>query len=166
MSTAEVSQVRFENLAEAEKPYVYSYNIRVPGYAQRTGSRLIFQPGFFERGITPAFASNETRRYHIYFPYPWSEKDSVSIDLPAGFRLDDVESPAPFGAGKDCVYTPKLSITKDQRTLLFERAFSLGGGGVILFDKERYAVVKDIFNSLHEADNHTVSLKRIQGGAK
>ena len=38
MSTADVSDIKIENITDPVKPYVYNYHIRVPGYAQRTES--------------------------------------------------------------------------------------------------------------------------------
>ncbi len=159
LNTANVSQIRFENLAEADKPYVYSYKIRIPAYAQRTGSRLFLQPAFFQRGIEKTFASNQPRLHPVYFAYAWSEDDSVTIDLPEGFQLDSPDAPNPFAAnGID--FSPKLSITKDQRRFIYRRAFSLGAGGVIMFDTKNYPWLKQVFDYVREADDHTVALKQ------
>jgi hypothetical protein len=46
MSTAELSDIRIENVTDPVKPFVYAYHVRVPGYAQRTGKRLFLQPAF------------------------------------------------------------------------------------------------------------------------
>src|SRR5262249_36170243 len=40
MSTAEVTNIKIENAADPLKPFIYSFHVRVPGYAQRTGKRL------------------------------------------------------------------------------------------------------------------------------
>src|SRR2546429_2771116 len=42
MSTAELSDVKIENITDRIKPYAYSSDVRVPGYAQRTG-KFFFQ---------------------------------------------------------------------------------------------------------------------------
>ena len=74
ISAAEVTNVKIENVMDHVKPLVYSYNIRIPGYAQRTGKRIFVQPAFFQYGVKPLFSS-ATRKYAIYFHYPWSEDD-------------------------------------------------------------------------------------------
>src|SRR6185436_17849734 len=53
MSTAEVSAVTLENVKDVDKPLTVRYHVRFPQYAQRTGTRLFFQPGFFQRGESP-----------------------------------------------------------------------------------------------------------------
>src|SRR5262249_37899589 len=92
LHTAEVRDIKFENVTDPEKPIVCSYHIRMPGYAQRTGRRLLLQPAFFQRGAAALFSSSE-RIHPIYFCYPWSEQDDVEIELPPGYSLDNAESP-------------------------------------------------------------------------
>lgn len=165
MSTAELSEIRIENVTDQAKPFTYVYHIRVPGYAQRTGKRLFLQPGFFEHGIGPLFSAGE-RKYQIYFHYPWSEQDDVTIDLPAGFALDNADQPAPFGVEKVCAYRVNMGLTKDQKTLVYKRRFFFGGADQILFPRETYPALKQIFDAVHTADNHTISLKMAETAAK
>ena len=91
ISTAEVTAISIENLNDNTKPLIYSYRVRVPNYAQKTGKRLFLQPGFFEFGGKSLFSSG-TRTHPIHFAYPWSEEDSVEIELPKGFVLDSADN--------------------------------------------------------------------------
>ena len=156
MSTAEVSAIKIENVTDPDKPFVYSYQVRVPGYAQRTGKRLFLQPAFFQKGAGPLFPTSQ-RKHDIYFHYPWSEEDTVSIELPAGFTLDTPEAPPPFVAASLGKYDVALSISKDGRTLLYKRAIQITG---MLFPPAAYPQLKQIFDVLHERDNHTITLKQ------
>ena len=83
MSTAELSEIKIENVADPLKPFTYSYHLRVPGYAQRTGKRLFLQPSVFSHGAGSMFPDTG-RKYDVYFNYPWSEQDHVRSELPAG----------------------------------------------------------------------------------
>ena len=159
MSTAEVSAIKIENVTDPLKPYTYRYHVRVPGYAQRTGKRLFLQPEFFQHGIEPLF-SGSSRKYPVYFSYPWSEEDVVTIELPAGFSLDNADAPAPFGAGPVSNYKPSIGVTKDGRALVYKRNFFFGGEGTIVFPVESYAPLKSYFDSVHQSDNHTITLKQ------
>jgi len=159
MSTAELADIKIENITDPVKPYVYNYHIRVPGYAQRTGKRLFLQPEFFQHGIEPLF-SGSAREYPVYFDYPWSEEDSVTIDLPAGFSLDNADAPAPFSAGPTSDYHPTMGVTRDGRQLVYKRTFFFGGGGSIVFPVDAYPRLKLYFDAVHQADNHTVTLKQ------
>jgi len=159
MSAAEISNIKIENVTDNVKPLVYSYHVRFPAYSQRTGKRLFLQPAFFQFGKGPMFV-NESRRYPIYFHYPWAEDDQVEYELPSGFSLDNAESPAPFSAGQVSDYKPSLGITKDNRTLIYKRSFFFGGGGVVLFPVNTYGDLRNFFNELNKRDNHTVALKQ------
>lgn len=157
ISTAEFADIRVEpNLDDASKPFVYTFRIRVPGYAQKTGKRLFLQPAFFQYGDPALFTASE-RKYPIYFAYPWSEVDEVTIDLPEGYALDNAESPQPFNANQIAVYNVNIGITKDMKTLVFKRKFSFDG---VLFDSNVYANLKKVFEVLHTADSHTITLKQ------
>ncbi|MDX6531785.1 MAG: hypothetical protein QOH41_4075 [Blastocatellia bacterium] len=162
MSTAEVSDLVIENVTDPNKPVVYAFKIRVPGYAQKTGKRLFLQPGLFEHG-EPAVFSGATRKYDIYFHYPWSEKDHLTIDLPAGFALDNADSPAPINPAMTqgiCGETIKMGVTTDGHTLIYDRTFFFGGGGVILFPARNYSALKTLFDMINQANDHTITLKQ------
>jgi hypothetical protein len=159
MSTAEVTDIKIENITDPIKPIIYTYRIRVPGYAQRTGKRIFLQPGFFEHGRAALFSGSE-RRHPIYFHYPWSEEDSITIELPAGFTLDNADAPAPFNAGATSEYKPTIGVTKDGHTMVYKRTFFFGGGGSIFFPVETYTSLKKYFDIVHTSDNHTVTLKQ------
>jgi hypothetical protein len=159
LSTAEITNIQVENVTDPVKPFTYMYHVRVPGYAQRTGKRLFLQPAFFQRGLGPLFVTS-TRHHAVYFNYPWSEEDEVTIDLPAGFSLDSAEAPASFSSPPISEYKPSAAITKDGRTLIYKRNFYFGGGGNILFPVRSYGQLKTYFDQLHTQDNHTVTLKQ------
>jgi hypothetical protein len=61
LSSAELSNIVIENADDPVKPFIYKYHVRVPEYAQRTGKRLFFQPGYFNKGIEALFSAG-TRR--------------------------------------------------------------------------------------------------------
>ncbi|HEY2962056.1 MAG TPA: DUF3857 and transglutaminase domain-containing protein [Pyrinomonadaceae bacterium] len=159
MSAAEIMNIKIENVTDDVKPLVYSYHVRVPGYAQRTGKRLFLQPAFFQHGVEPLFATTN-RKYEIYFHYPWAEDDKVEIELPAGYALDNADAPAPFGSGQISNYKPSLAVTSDGKTLVYKRNFFFGGGGNVLFPVETYPQIKAYFDQLHKQDNHSVALKQ------
>jgi hypothetical protein len=166
MSTAELSNIKIENITDPIKPFVYSFHVVVPGYAQRTGKRLFLQPSFFQHGLGPLFPTS-SRTHPIYFHYPWSEEDEVTIELPAGFALDNPDAPAPFASGDLARYDVKILVTKDQHTIIYKRNFFFGGGTAglerLYYDAANYSALKTFFDTLNKEDNHTVTLK--QGAA-
>jgi len=159
IKTAEVSAVKIENVQDSVKPFVYEYHIRIPEYAQRTGKRLFIQPAFFQFGLGALFTAS-TRRYPIYFHYPWSEEDEVTIELPTGFTLDNADAPAPFHSEKISDYKVAIGFSQDQRTLIYKRSFFFGGNGAIYFPAANYELLKGYFDKVYKADTHTITLKQ------
>jgi hypothetical protein len=159
---AEISNVRIENVTDPDKPFSYSFHIKAPGYAQRTGKRLFFQPSFFQHGIKALFSTSE-RRHSVYFHYPWSEEDTVMIDLPAGYALDNAEQPQSFNVDKIGAYEVSIGVTTDKRTLQYKRKFFFGGESRIIFQASTYPTLKRVFDAVHDADTHTIALKQGTG---
>ena len=159
MSAAEITAVKIENVTDQVKPLVYSYHVRIPGYAQRTGKRLFLQPAFFQHGLGPMFATTG-RKYPVYFHYPWSEDDKVEIGLPKGYALDNADAPAPFGSGSISEYKVSLSASTDGSLLVYKRTFFFGGANSILFPPESYGPIKNYFDTMHKQDNHSIALKQ------
>jgi hypothetical protein len=160
MGTVELSGIKIENVTDPVKPFSYSFHIRVPGYAQRTGKRLFIQPAFFQRGIKPQFGTSE-RKYDLYFHFPWAEDDTVEIDLPEGYALDNADRPEPFTVSGVSKYDVNIGVTKDAKTLFYRRTFHFGEGGNLFFPKSSYAQLKAVFDALHDRDNHTITLKQV-----
>jgi hypothetical protein len=156
ISNAEIAEVKFENVTDPFKPLVISYKVRVQGYAERTGKRLFLQPSFFEKGVGPLFPTSE-RKHDIYFYYPWTEDDDITIELPAGFGLDNAEQPGDLVFGELGHQKVQIGVTKDQRMLTYKRQFRFTG---MLFPKENYPALKRAFDAVHQVDNHTITLKQ------
>ena len=158
LSTAELSDIKIENVTDPSRPFVYSFHIKVPGYAQKTGRRLFVQPAFFQKGVSSLF-SNSQRRYQIYFPHPWSESDDVTIKLPEGYVLDNADAPGPFTITNVGEYGVKIFSVDGGKALQYKRSFKFGTDKLMLFPVESYPRMKDIFDTIHQRDSHTISLK-------
>lgn len=160
MSTAEITDVAINNVTDSTKPLVTTYKVHIPSYAQKTGKRLFLQPGFFEYGSSPVFSST-TRKYDIYFRFPWSENDSIEFQLPPNYQLDSADAPAavedPQKIGSDVV---RMSIDNAGNVLKYTRNFHFGGGGNYMFQSRAYPALKNMFDLFNQADSHTITLKQ------
>lgn len=159
LSTAEFDDIKIESATDPLKPFVYSYKVRIPGYAERTGKRLFVQPAFFQKGLAAMFPTS-ARETDIYFHFPWVEQDDVSIDLPPGYLPENAEQPGSVTFGDAGTYQVSLDLTKDTKTLIYKRNFRFV---VLMIPKGAYSNLKAIFGAIHESDNHTITLK--QGAA-
>lgn len=161
--STEIISFNIENANDPEKPFVYSFKVKVPGYAQRTGKRLFFQPNVFERGSQPRFTSNQ-RKYDVYIPYPYSESDDITLELPPGFKLENADAPETLkdsqGIGSHETF---IGVSKDGSMIVYKRKFSFGNGGFIQFQASSYPAVKSLFERFNKADVHQLTLRMEDG---
>jgi len=159
ISTAEVSEINFENIDEVDEHFTVSCKIRVPNYAQKTGKRLLFQPSFFEFNKPSLFANN-TRFSPIFFPFPWSEDDAIVFNLPKNYSLETPE-PSRFFADPEQIsmLTTKLIVNEEQNKLKFERRFYFGKFQKTLFQTKAYNSLKTLFDSFQQADSRVLILR-------
>jgi hypothetical protein len=121
---------------------------------------MFFQPGFFEYGTNPLF-STATRKYDVYFHYPWSEQDSIEIEYPKTFDLDNAETPPAVGDPQRIgLLDINIKADRSNAVLIYERKFHFGGNGKILFQPASYQPLKSLFDAFHQADTHTITLRQ------
>jgi hypothetical protein len=159
LGAGEITNVVFENVTDPTRPFVYKYHVRIPEYAQRTGKRLFLQPGYFEKGVDAMFPAS-TRKYSLYFHFPWSEEDKVTITLPKGYVLDNADAPQIINVTGICHHEVKMRLAKDTSTLFYTRNFFFGNEKLLLFPVQGYAEIKRLFDTINKSDNHTIALKQ------
>lgn len=150
---AEISEIKVENADKALLPLKVSYHLKVPDFAERTGSRLFIQPSVFRRGGRALFEA-ETRESTILFPHRYREIDDVVIALPEGFEIEAAAAPTDMDLGTVGKYHVQLRWSPKRRTVFYHREFQMN---VIGFPSKAYAGVKQIFEMIHQRDNHTLT---------
>jgi hypothetical protein len=163
LSTTEVESFTIENMNDPEKPVIYKFKIRVPSFASRTGKRLFFQPNVFERSAKPVFTAN-TRKYDISFPYPYSEKDEISIEMPSGFALENADAPSPL-RDKLGIGVHQVTIGVRGNQIVYSREFSFGNNGLVRFPNSSYPQLKGLFEAFNKADIHQLTLRESAASA-
>ena len=153
----EVTNIKIENVNDPLKPFLYSYDVKVPNYAQRTGKRLFFQPSFFEHGHRARF-ENAERKTPIVFSYAFSEKDEVSIEIPDGFVLEGAESPGDLKLSVVGEHNVAIAVYK-QKTVITKRDLIWGKDGKTLFGLDTYVQMKAIWDEIHKRDEHVLTLR-------
>lgn len=153
-----VSKVKFAVAADGSIPVGLTYHIVVPGYAQRTGKRLLLRVNYFESSFGNQLPQR-TRHNHIYFNYPWSEVDTLELKIPAGFELDHADAPPNINAPPTCTYAVRISFVKSKNTLVYSRQLTFGDKGLLLFNKQSYPDMRALFDTFRTSDEHMLTLK-------
>jgi hypothetical protein len=162
LPSAEITQVSFENAMDPEKPFVIRYHVKVPDYSVRTGKRLVLQPNYWVAGRKPRFPASQ-RRYPVCFEFPWSEQDTLTIDLPPGVVVDAAASPEPITIVNLGAYQAKVQPAPDGRRLSYDRSFSFSAS---LIPAGSYAALKGVFDRVHAADGVQATLRPEDPGRK
>jgi hypothetical protein len=152
----ELSAIKVEHARKPLEPLKVSFHVKVPEFAERTGSRLFVQPGVFRRGGRALFEA-ATRESTMLFPHRYQELDEVALTVPEGMTIEAGSAPAGLDLGKVGAYSVDIRWAAKTRTLYYQREFALN---VVVFPADRYPVVKRIFEVIHERDNHTLTFRQ------
>ena len=160
LGSAEIESFTIENPHEPAKSFAYTFKVKVPGYATRTGKRLFLQPNVYTRNSKPRFTES-TRKYDVYINYPWLEKDEIEIELPLGFSLENADAPESLKDAQGIgIHQTRIAVTADKKMLKYSRTFSFGNGGFIRFPATSYPVIKQFFEAFNKADVHQLTLRQ------
>ncbi|HEY8994178.1 MAG TPA: DUF3857 and transglutaminase domain-containing protein, partial [Lacunisphaera sp.] len=152
---AELNDIVFEHAADPLEPMVLSFQLRLPGFAERTGSRLFVQPAVLYKGIPPLFDTSE-RRGPIVFNHLYREADSFEIAVPAGYTLEAGNAPPDLDLGKFGRYEIHIGYAPKNAKITYTRRFELFAPGAPL---KFYPAVKQLFEAVTERDNHTLTFR-------
>ncbi|OAM87771.1 hypothetical protein AW736_20570 [Termitidicoccus mucosus] len=155
LPSAEVTKIEMPGIDDVTSSFFITYDIRVPRYAEQLGKRLFFQPGYFEKGISPLFAAQE-RAHDVWFPFAWSEHDDIKIELPSGYTLEAASAPGSLLNANWGEYDVEILVHRKINTLEYKRRFKFAGTRVI---QSGYPHIKALFEAIHRRDSHTLSLK-------
>ncbi len=153
---AEVTAVKVANATDPLADLQIAYHLRIPEYADRTGTRLFFQPSALQKGVPPVFEA-ATRRSVILFPYRSTEQDEIRLVMPEGYTLEEPAAPEGLEMGKLGDYTVQILFQKSRRELTYKRKLTLAG---LAFPVTTYPAIKRAFEIIHERDNHLLTLRK------
>lgn len=158
LPAAEVTDLEWENLRNRNLPLIVRYKVKVPGYAEVAGQRLIVVTRFFAVGAKALFVP-EKRTYPIVFNNTWTESDDIEIKIPEGFTLEEATAPSNVRERTDLQTAEyRLAFLPKRRTLRYSRNFSWGVDGSIAFKSEAYDTIKYLFDKVAKSDAHSIVL--------
>jgi hypothetical protein len=136
---------------DGDAPLVARFDVEVPNYATLAGKRLLIPAFLFQSKESQAFAHSQ-RKYPLYFPYPFTETDRVTIKVPSGFTPESIPAAqdAKLGYARYQNVSNFDGIQLDsQRQLAF---------GLIYFDLDKYSELKSFFGKVQAGDEQQAVL--------
>lgn len=135
----------------SEEPLVAKFSVEVPDYASTAGRRLLAPAYLFQLKQNQAFTHGE-RKYPVYFPYPFTEADVVSIQVPPGFSIETV----PTEREAKLPYAHYKSMSQfDGTRLITQRNLIFNG---VYFPLEKYSELKGFFGTVQTGDEQQAVL--------
>lgn len=155
---ARVTNIIVENAANPLANLRVSYHLKIHAYAEKTGSRMFFQPAVFQKGGAERLTLPDGERYSpLQFPHRFQTKDEIHIVLPDGYDLEATTTPVGFDINGFGDHDVEINLNRVSKTLLYRREFNLAK---ILFPTSVYPKMKEVLAKIRERDDHTLSLKR------
>ena len=80
--------------------------------------------------------------------------------IPQGFEFDNAEMPASIPLDKVGHFKISAAYNKATRELTYQRELIFGQNLGLLFPVTSYLAVKQVFDAIHTADDHVITLKQ------
>ena len=127
------------------------FDVEVPNYASLAGKRLLVPAFLFQSKENQAFAHAQ-RKYPLYFPYPFTENDTVILQVPAGLTPESIpqkeDAQLPFARYQNVSNFDGIKFVS-QRQLAFNGIF---------FPVEKYSELKTFFGKVQAGDEQQAVL--------
>jgi hypothetical protein len=136
---------------DSDTPLVARFDVEVPNYATIAGKRLLTPAFLFQLKQNQAFVHAQ-RKYPVYFPYPFTDYDVVTMKVPAGFTLESVPQPEDAKLG----YARYQNVSKfDGLQLVTQRQLAFNA---IFLPVEKYSELKTFFGKVQAGDEQQAVL--------
>ncbi|HEY0142998.1 MAG TPA: DUF3857 domain-containing protein [Thermoanaerobaculia bacterium] len=148
-----VKLTKIESATTADAPLEHHFDVELAHIGTTTGSRIVVPLSVFTSKTRNVFSA-ETRKYDIYFPYSRQVNDSVTLELPEGYAIENV----PAGTTLDeKVFRFGSTWKKEAKAVTFERSMTRGG---LLIAAVQYPKVRNFFSRVATADQEAVVLRK------
>lgn len=130
---------------------VAEYKIKIPGWVSAAGRRSTLAVGLFGGGEKHVF-EHANRVHPIYFDFPYTNSDQVTIKLPDGMKITNLPAAINLDA-KACVYGMKAE--NKSGVLQINRSMKLD---LHLLDAKQYGPLRGFFQNVRSGDEEQVML--------
>ena len=137
---------------DSETPLVAEFNLKVPGWASSSGKRVAIPAVLFGAADKGLF-EHENRVHPIYFEYPHSRLEDVTIELPPGWQVSTM--PPPQDQNKKVV-SYSLKVEQSPGTVRLTRTLSID---FFLLEQKYYTPLRNFFQTVRTGDGQQIILQ-------
>ena len=136
----------------SDGPLVAEFNVKTRPIATQTGRRLLLSQSFFANPVSRQF-DHPSRTYPVYFDYPYTSLDDVTLQLPLALRVTSVPTSQDRTNGLGFY---QISSENQGASLHFARKMGVIG---ILYPVQSYGAIRNFFNQVKAGDEQQVVLE-------
>jgi len=160
----EVTRFRTRPVPDEHEGFEGAVHVRLPGHAAEAGDRLLVQPSAWW-STQPVPFTAERRRYPVQFPFAWTDVDSLRIRLPGDWKVESLPAARPAGAEGVASYRLAFESGEEGGSIRCDRHFQMGLGGNLVFPRDSYDGLRQLFDLIADRDRLSVPLVR-RGGSR
>jgi len=143
---------KISNLSD---PIVETFSFETDNFVENIGGKLYINPMLFYTPSKNPFLQ-ETRQMGIYFGYPKQEKVLVNVEIPDGYVVETLPSPARFSL-EDNSITLVLNVLNEGNKIQFSFSKDINNS---IFAAEHYNTLKILFQKMIASQNEKIVLKK------
>ncbi len=155
-SGATFEEVSITGWDKLDDPLRFGGTLRIPGFASAAGHRALVRLTVFESDYAASFQPQK-RSNPIYFHYPATEKDTLTLHLPNTFKVETL--PAPENAKPGAGFEYSVASNQNGDVVSVERSLVIGG---MLFPVGNYMAIRTFFNTVKTDDDGQIVLQPAQ----
>lgn len=148
---SEVDLVNSPEWKDSSLPLVAEFTLTVPGWASAAGRRAMLTVGLFSATEKRVF-DHANRAHPIYYTFPNSKLDDVTIYLPEGWRVSSLP-PAKNDVQPIIGYISK--VTSENGFLHLSRKFSTD---ILIIDSKYYSALQNFYRMVRTSDEQQIVL--------
>ncbi len=152
---SELAITKIENWDDIEKPVHVEGTLKIGSYGSTAARDMLLPMDIFQATQAGDFAQ-QTRHNPVYFSYPYQEIDSVTVNLPTGYKIDALPKPQKIDL-KAAIY--EITAANQGNSIEITRRLTIGG---VLFAKETYPTFRAFFGLVRTNDDAQVVLESTQ----
>jgi hypothetical protein len=150
--SVEVELVNKPEWTSSSLPLVAEFDLKVPGWAMQAGRRAMLTVGLFSATEKHVF-DHASRTYSIYYQYPNTKLDDVTIELPEGWRATSL----PPETNRDLKAVAFVSKAEDDKGRLhLSRKLTTD---VLLLETKYYSTLQNFYRMVRTSDEQQIVLQ-------
>jgi len=152
----EVGTYNVANVKDATKPITEIFEFANNNIVDRIGDKMYFFPLLFYTAIVNPFKA-EMRKFPLDFSFPFQNKHTITINIPAGYAIESVPSPLHLTM-EDNIGSFKFLIANKENQIQVSTMLDINYANV---SADYYASLKSFFAKVIEKQTEKIVLKKL-----